>query len=81
MKFITSSKHGQEMVILASIIGAVLFFFLLKRYQFQVYVPGQNACVADCTQVKGNFRRYNHNIFSTDQCICLLDEKISNIWN
>jgi hypothetical protein len=81
MKFITKSRHGQEMVIIACIIGIALVLYFLKRYQFSVYIPGQNACIADCTQIEGNFRRYNHNIFSADQCICLLDNNINNIWN
>jgi len=81
MKYLKSSRHGQELIILTGIVAAVFVFFFLKDYQRRLYEPGESACVADCTEIKGNYRRYNHNIFSGDQCICLLDNQVSDIWN
>ena len=81
MKFLSSSRHGQELIIGTVLVLLILGMLYFKRYQNRLYEPGQTACVADCTEVKGNYRRYNHNIFSGDQCICLLDNNISDIWN
>jgi hypothetical protein len=81
MKLFNSSKHGQELIITAAIIAAIAGFFFLKQYKNQAYEAGQAACMADCSQIKGNFRRYNHNAFSSDQCICQTNKSIYNIWN
>ena len=81
MKLFNSSRHGQELIITAGIIAVIVSLFFLKQYKGQLYQSGQNACIADCTQVNGNFRRFNHNSFSSDQCICEVEQSISNIWN
>jgi len=81
MKFFKSSNHGQELIIIAAIAVILGSYFFLKRYKRQLYEPGQAACIADCSQVNGNFRRYNHNIFSVDQCVCIVRGQIRNIWN
>lgn len=81
VKFITQSKHGQEMIIITVLALLVAGFFMLKHYQSQLFTPGQNACMADCSSVQGNFRRYIHNILSVDQCICERRGIVSNIWN
>jgi hypothetical protein len=81
MKLFNSSKHGQELIIIAAIIAVIAGFFCLKHYKGRAYASGQLACMADCTQINGNFRRYNHNAFSGDQCICQAHKSIYNIWN
>lgn len=81
MKLFKSSGHGQELIIGASVIAIIIGFILLKQYNQRLFIPGQNACMADCSQVNGSFRRYNHNIMSVDQCICLVNDEIRNIWN
>lgn len=81
MKFITDSKHGQEMLIVAGLLILVAAFLSLKHYKSRLYLPGQNACIADCSRADGGFRRYIHNMLSADQCICELDDGIGNIWN
>ncbi|MDA1080043.1 MAG: hypothetical protein O2840_05135 [bacterium] len=81
MQLFKSSRHGQELIIFAGFVLLLASFLVFKKYQSRLYEPGHLACMADCSEIKGNFRRYNHNILSGDQCICKIGEQIQNVWN
>lgn len=81
MKLFTSSRHGQELIIVAGFVVIAAALLMLKKYQTRLYEPGQLACMADCSEANGSFRRYNHNILSGDQCVCKVQGQIRNIWN
>jgi len=75
------SKVGHEILIITGVVAVIVGLAALNRYQQRIYEQGLAACIEDCSHANGGFRRYFHNLFGNEQCICSQNQQVGDIWN